>query len=117
VKQTWHSTTPNPSTAAAIIIIRSFLYKDPVKRERSARIKNHQEMAGTSVFAELVDEDTTVFKFYSDGEWKKSTSGKLVSIINPTTRKTQYKVQGKFVLHQPFTFFCMPHFHTLKTLL
>lgn len=94
MKQTWHSTTPNPSTAAAIIIIRSFLYKDPVKRERSARIKNHQEMAGTSVFAELVDEDTTVFKFYSDGEWKKSTSGKLVSIINPTTRKTQYKVQA-----------------------
>ncbi|KAG6740287.1 hypothetical protein POTOM_055733 [Populus tomentosa] len=94
MKQTWHSTTPNPSTAAAIIIIRSFLYKDPVKRKRSARIKNHQEMAGTSVFAELVDEDPTVFKFYSDGEWKRSTSGKLVSIINPTTRKTQYKVQA-----------------------
>ncbi|KAJ6862175.1 hypothetical protein NC652_039115 [Populus alba x Populus x berolinensis] len=81
MKQTWHSTTPNPSTAAAIIIIRSFLYKDPVKRKRSARIKNHQEMAGTSVF-------------YSDGEWKRSTSGNLVSIINPTTRKTQYKVQA-----------------------
>ncbi|KAJ6434859.1 hypothetical protein OIU84_000159 [Salix udensis] len=51
-------------------------------------------MAGTSVFAELVDEDATVFKFYSDGEWKRSSSGKFVSIINPTTRKTQYKVQA-----------------------
>ncbi|KAJ6856073.1 NADP-dependent glyceraldehyde-3-phosphate dehydrogenase [Populus alba x Populus x berolinensis] len=51
-------------------------------------------MAGTSLFAELGDEDTDVFKFYSDGEWKRSTSGKLVSIINPTTRKTQYKVQA-----------------------
>ncbi|KAB5513846.1 hypothetical protein DKX38_027752 [Salix brachista] len=51
-------------------------------------------MAGTSVFAELVDEDATVFKFYSDGEWKRSSSGKFVSIINPTTRKTSYKVQA-----------------------
>ncbi|KAJ6673922.1 putative proteinDP-DEPENDENT GLYCERALDEHYDE-3-PHOSPHATE DEHYDROGENASE [Salix viminalis] len=51
-------------------------------------------MAGTSVFAELVDEDAAVFKFYSDGEWKRSSSGKFVSIINPTTRKTQYKVQA-----------------------
>lgn len=49
-------------------------------------------MAGTGVFAEILDGD--VFKYYSEGEWKKSSSGKSVAIINPTTRKTQYKVQG-----------------------
>lgn len=54
-------------------------------------------MAGTGVFAEILDEDS-VYKYYSDGEWKKCSSGKSVAIINPTTRKTQYKVQGKFRL-------------------
>lgn len=50
-------------------------------------------MAGSGAFAEIIDGD--VFKYYADGVWKKSSSGKSVSIINPTTRKTQYKVQGK----------------------
>lgn len=50
-------------------------------------------MAGTGVFAEIIDGE--VYKYYSDGEWKKCASGKSVAIINPTTRKTQYKVQGK----------------------
>ena len=49
-------------------------------------------MAGTGVFADILDGD--VYKYYDDGEWKKSSSGKTVAIINPTTRKTQYKVQG-----------------------
>ncbi|KAL0285574.1 UNVERIFIED_CONTAM: NADP-dependent glyceraldehyde-3-phosphate dehydrogenase [Sesamum calycinum] len=49
-------------------------------------------MAGSGVFGEIIDGD--VFKYYADGEWKKSSSGKAVSIINPTTRKTQYKVQA-----------------------
>lgn len=49
-------------------------------------------MTGGGVFAEILDED--VYKYYAAGEWKKSSSGKSVSIINPTTRKTQYKVQG-----------------------
>ncbi|CAL9188603.1 unnamed protein product [Musa hybrid cultivar] len=49
-------------------------------------------MAGTGVFAEIIDEE--VYKYYADGEWKKSASGKSVSIINPTTRTPQYKVQA-----------------------
>ncbi|KAK6136428.1 hypothetical protein DH2020_029849 [Rehmannia glutinosa] len=49
-------------------------------------------MAGSGVFAEVIDGD--VFKYYADGEWKKSSSGKSVNIVNPTTRKTQYKVQA-----------------------
>ncbi|KAE8722732.1 NADP-dependent glyceraldehyde-3-phosphate dehydrogenase [Hibiscus syriacus] len=32
-----------------------------------------------------------VYKYYADGEWKQSSSGKSVAIINPITRKTQYK--------------------------
>jgi glyceraldehyde-3-phosphate dehydrogenase (NADP+) len=44
------------------------------------------------MFSEILDGD--LYKYYSDGEWKKSSSGKTVSIVNPTTRKTQYKVQG-----------------------
>ncbi|RYR16160.1 hypothetical protein Ahy_B04g073134 [Arachis hypogaea] len=35
-----------------------------------------------------------VYKYYVDGHWKKSSSGKFVPIINPTTRNTHYKVQG-----------------------
>ena len=53
-------------------------------------------MAGTGVFAEMLDGD--VYKYHSDGEWKKSASGKTVAIINPTTRKTQYKVQGTSII-------------------
>ncbi|KAG6430820.1 hypothetical protein SASPL_108893 [Salvia splendens] len=49
-------------------------------------------MAGTGAFAEIIDGD--VFKYYADGEWKVSSSGKSVGIVNPTTRKTHYKVQA-----------------------
>ncbi|KAK4265360.1 hypothetical protein QN277_026422 [Acacia crassicarpa] len=49
-------------------------------------------MAGTGVFAEILDGDE--YKYYSDGEWKKSSSSITVSIINPTTREEQYKVQA-----------------------
>ncbi|KAF4354385.1 hypothetical protein F8388_027319 [Cannabis sativa] len=49
-------------------------------------------MAGTGVFADVIEGD--VYKYYCDGEWKKSSSTKSVAIINPTTRKTQYKVQA-----------------------
>jgi glyceraldehyde-3-phosphate dehydrogenase (NADP+) len=49
-------------------------------------------MAGQGFFAEILDAET--FKYYADGEWKVSTSGKSVGIINPSTLKTQYKVQA-----------------------
>ncbi|PIA52972.1 hypothetical protein AQUCO_01000676v1 [Aquilegia coerulea] len=46
----------------------------------------------SGVFAEIFDGE--VYKYYSEGEWKISLSEKSVEIINPTTRKTQYKVQA-----------------------
>lgn len=54
-------------------------------------------MAGSGVFVEILDGENNVFKYYSEGEWKKSASGKSVAIVNPTTRKTQYKVQGVYI--------------------
>lgn len=50
-------------------------------------------MAGNGLFAEILDGD--VYKYYSEGEWRSSTSGQSVAIVNPTTRKTAYKVQGE----------------------
>eukprot|EP00897_Mesotaenium_endlicherianum_P004275 jgi/Mesen1/3876/ME000208S02888 len=49
-------------------------------------------MAGTGFYAEIIDGD--VYKYFADGEWKTSTSGKSQSIINPSTRTPCYKVQA-----------------------
>jgi glyceraldehyde-3-phosphate dehydrogenase (NADP+) len=49
-------------------------------------------MAGSGIFAEIIDGDA--FNYYADGKWNKSSSGKFVPIINPTTRKIHFKVQG-----------------------
>lgn len=63
-------------------------------------------MAGTGVFAEILDGE--VYRYYADGEWRKSASGKSVNIVNPTTRKTQYKVQG--------IYFASPHHYQRQKL-
>ncbi|WVZ92749.1 hypothetical protein U9M48_038792 [Paspalum notatum var. saurae] len=49
-------------------------------------------LAGTGVFAEILDGE--VYRYYADGEWRASASGKSVAIVNPTTRQTQYRVQA-----------------------
>ena len=35
------------------------------------------------------------YKYYVNGEWKESTSGKTVPILNPSTNQAAYKVQGE----------------------
>ncbi|XP_044463378.1 NADP-dependent glyceraldehyde-3-phosphate dehydrogenase-like isoform X2 [Mangifera indica] len=50
-------------------------------------------MAGSGVFKEIIDEDG-VYRLYFNGEWRKSSSGKSVAIINPTTRQTQFRIQA-----------------------
>lgn len=64
-------------------------------------------MAGTGLFTEILDGEA--YKYYSDGEWKKSSSGKLVPIINPTTRKVHYKVQGDYSFSFLFPLFNHDH--------
>lgn len=49
-------------------------------------------MAGQGFFQDIVDGDT--FKYYADGEWKVSVSGKSVGITYPSTLKMQFKVQA-----------------------
>ncbi|KAK9683682.1 hypothetical protein RND81_10G158400 [Saponaria officinalis] len=49
-------------------------------------------MAGNGVFGEIIEGE--VYKYYADGVWKSSSSSKFVPIINPTTRKVQFKVQA-----------------------
>lgn len=34
------------------------------------------------------------FKFYANGRWLESTSGKSVPVINPSTQEQEYAVQG-----------------------
>ena len=36
-----------------------------------------------------------VFKFYVDGQWRESESGKAVGNTNPSTRQLAYNVQGE----------------------
>ncbi|XP_066313455.1 NADP-dependent glyceraldehyde-3-phosphate dehydrogenase-like [Miscanthus floridulus] len=38
--------------------------------------------------------DDEVYRYYADGDWRSSTSSNSITIVNPTTRKTQYRVQG-----------------------
>ena len=35
-----------------------------------------------------------VFKYYRDGEWMQSSSGKVVPILNPCTNEKAFEVQG-----------------------
>jgi len=63
-------------------------------------------LAGTGVFAEILDGE--VYRYYADGEWRSSASGKSVAIVNPTTRKTQYRVQGARSLASAPCFFYRP---------
>ncbi|XP_074559323.1 NADP-dependent glyceraldehyde-3-phosphate dehydrogenase-like [Curcuma longa] len=82
-----------------LFVARSALLRnEPVsveeeKRALEAVVVKESAMAEWGVFADIIDEDQ-VFKYYTDGEWKKSASGETVSIVNPTTRMTQYKVQA-----------------------
>ena len=53
-----------------------------------------RQLAVMAGFYDSIKTASGVYKYYADGEWKESTSGKTVSIIDPTTREVAYKVQG-----------------------
>ena len=46
-------------------------------------------------FYDDIKASSGMYKFYNNGEWKESTSGKGVSILNPTSNEAVYQVQGK----------------------
>lgn len=55
-----------------------------------------------------------VYKYFGAGEWKESSSGKTVGVLNPTTNKNDYKVQGKCAACTCMIFYgdltaCMPY--------
>jgi len=50
-------------------------------------------MTESGIYAEIIEEE--VFRYYAYGEWKTSSSGKSVPLINPRTSKIQYRVQGQ----------------------
>lgn len=49
-----------------------------------------------------------MYKYYVDGEFKVSSSGKLVNILNPATNQVQFKVQG-MVVHIAISSTRAPH--------
>ena len=54
-------------------------------------------------FYDEIKASSGMYKFYGNGEWKESTSGKGVSILNPTSNEAAYQVQGEEqspLLHQ-----------------
>ena len=38
------------------------------------------------------------FKYFLDGQWLESSSGKTVKIMNPTTNAPAYEVQGRHLI-------------------
>ena len=52
-----------------------------------------EELAGTGFYADIKQDG--VYKYFINNEWKASSSGKSVNIIDPSTRTPAYKVQGK----------------------
>ena len=55
-------------------------------------------------FYDEIKASSGMYKFYGNGEWKESTSGKGVSILNPTSNEAVYQVQGEeqcHLLHEP----------------
>eukprot|EP00798_Chlamydomonas_sp_ICE-L_P013750 gene13750-19654_t len=48
---------------------------------------------GSDVYSQMVTA-SGAYKYYINGQWKESTSGKTVQIINPTTMDVAYNVQA-----------------------
>ena len=53
-----------------------------------------------------------VYKFYSDGEWKETTSSRTVKILNPSTNQSVFQVQGWFAPDLVFLYVWLGRFGT-----
>lgn len=47
----------------------------------------------TGFYSEIISA-SGAYKAFINGEWRESTSGKTVAILNPTTEATAFTVQG-----------------------
>ena len=56
-------------------------------------------MACENIYADIKAE-SGVYKFFCNGQWLESTSGKTVPVINPTTQEKDYAVQGQWWARQ-----------------
>ena len=52
----------------------------------------------TTDFYKDIVASSGAYKYYVNGEWKESTSGKTVPILNPSTNQAAYKVQGTLTM-------------------
>jgi glyceraldehyde-3-phosphate dehydrogenase (NADP+) len=43
----------------------------------------------------VIKAESGIFKYYCNGQWLESSSGKSVPVINPSTQEKDYAVQGK----------------------
>jgi hypothetical protein len=63
------------------------------------REEEEEEHAGSMAFFKDLYATNGAFKFYVNGEWKESDSGKTVDIINPFTLQKEFKIQGHTSCH------------------
>lgn len=53
------------------------------------------DMGALTTFYDEIKSSENVFKFYVNGEWRESTSGKTVSVLNPSKANEEtFKVQA-----------------------
>ncbi len=67
-------------------------------------------------FYDEIKASSGMYKFYSNGEWMESTSGKGVSILNPASNESVYQVQGEeecSLLHKMLIYFSRGFFCSL----
>jgi hypothetical protein len=82
-----------PSSPLALLLSRfaALFTANGCKLSRGLRTA---AMAQTGAFYGDITSSSGVYKYLVDGEWKESSSGKTVSVINPTTQQPEYQVQG-----------------------
>ncbi len=72
------------------------------------QVRYYARAAAMTGFYDDIKASSGKYKFYGNGEWMESTSGKGVSILNPTSNESVYEVQGEeqcSLLHKKLKYF------------
>jgi hypothetical protein len=51
-------------------------------------------MTSNAFYKDIRVDSTGIHKYYCNGEWLESSSGKSVPVLNPTTQEKEFAVQG-----------------------